>query len=516
MPPAAPVRRARRLARRALVVVVVVAAIGGGAYFGWAQWFQSGPVEDIQLYEVVRKSFPIILEEKGELKATNSVDVKNEVEGRATIISLADEGTHVAKGDLLVELASDEIEEKIEELKIKVAVEEAALQKAETDLEILRDENASKIRKAELALEMAEISLKKYEEGDAFELQKDAEINREQAEFELNRAREYLKDSEDLFKQGFITQIERDDDRFTEYKADNQLTKSGIKLDVLKKYTIPMDLKEKQSDVEEAGAELKRAGKAAEASEEQARVQLKAEKDQLEIVRGKLDKALEQKKKTKIYAPAEGLVVYFKEGWWRRESEIKTGVEVHERQTLIELPDTSSMKVEVNVHEAQIERLEEGLSATITVEGLQGRQFTGKVTKIAVLADSQHRWLNPNLKQFKTEVQIDGEVNELKPGATARVQITITELQDVIAIPVQAVFGKGGKYYVFLDEKGNPQPVEVEVGPSSNEYIEITEGLQVGQKIRLAVTEDMKLELPDRDDGERERGGKGAKGRRGG
>ena len=513
-------RPARKFPVLTVVAVILIPTVAAAVYFGWES-LGSGPVEDIQVYEVVRRSFPIILEEKGELKATNSVDVKSEVEGRATIISLIDEGTHVKEGDLLIELASDEIEERIKDLQIREAVGAAAFKKAKTDLEILQDKNASDERKAKLALEMAQIGLKKYQEGDAFELEKDAELGREQAEFEVKRAQEYLKDSKELFQQGFITRIERDKDIFDAYVADNELTKAKIKLDVLKKYTIPIELRKNESDIKEAEAELERTQKASRASEEQASAQVEAKKDELEVIRDKLKKALEQKEKTKIHATAEGLVVYKLEHSWDESSRIKTGAQVHERKTLIELPDTSSMKVVIKVHEAKIERLEEGLPATVTIEGFTGRQFTGKVTKIAVLADSAHRWLNPNLKQFETEVQLEGDVSGLKPGATARVQIKITELNDVLAVPVQAVFGKGGKYYVFVDNKGDAEPVEVEIGLASDEYIEIKKGLEVGQKARMAVTDEMKLKLPDDEDAEEEgkerergRGGERAKGTR--
>jgi len=180
------------------------------------------------------------------------------------------------------------------------------------------------------------------------------------------------------------------------------------------------------------------------------------------------------------------------------------------------------MKVVIKVHEAQIERLKEGLPATVTVEGFTGRQFKGKISKIAVLADSGDRWLNRDLKQFETEVQLEGDMSGLKPGGTAHVQIQITELKDVLAVPVQAVFGKGGKYYVFVDNKGEAEPVEVGVGESSNEYITITKGLEAGQKVRMAITEEMKLKLPDDEDtgedngAERGREGDGGGGRRGG
>jgi len=493
-PSQTPVRVSRRTVRWLALAAVAVAAIG--IYFVGKRWLAPIAAQDIQLFTVTQRSFPILLTASGELKAANSVEVRSEVEGRATIISLVAEGTHVKQGDLLVELASDEIDEKIRDLEIKETVAAASYEAAVKELEILKDKNQSEERKAVLALDMARLSLEKYRKGESKELRKESEIAVKQTEEELQRAKDYLKDSEELFKEGFITRIERERDEFEAWKAENTLEKMQVRAEVLEKWTIPMDLQTKESDVEEADAELERTKKASRASEEKAIAEVNAKKDELAIVRDKLNKAREQKKKARIVAPADGLVVYYKEDWYD-ETRIKTGTQLHERQQIIELPDTSSMKVVMRVHESQIERLKEGLTATVTLEGYSGRQYPGKVAKIGTVADSGHRWINPNSKEYLTEVLIEGATSDLKPGGTAKVDVLVTQLNNVVAVPIQAVFGKGGKYYVFVEDRGGARPAEVEVGLASTEYIEIKKGLDVGQEVRLVISDEMKRSLPE-------------------
>lgn len=494
----APSRPPRRRRRRAIVAIAAVLLVTGGVV-GARHFLRSGPTENIQLFTVVPRTFPVVIEEEGELKATRTVDIKSELEGWATIIYLRDEGSRVKKGDLLVEVASDEIDDKIREAEIKVATNRAAHEAATRELEILQEENASKIRKAELALSLATQGLEKYELGDAEELRQEAKLELEQAQFEHERAVSYLKDSEELFKQGFITRIERDQDRFDAYKAEIQKAKAQVKLNVLEKYTIPMSLTEKRSDVDEARKELDRTRKAADASEAKATADVAGKKTELTLVEEKLKKLVDQKSKAKIYAPSDGLVAHFREEWWDRDR-IKPGEKVQERQTLIELPDTSSMKLVVRVHESQIKRLKEGMEAQVEIQGFKGRTFTGRVCQIGVLADSQRRWWAPNIKEYLTEIQLDGTFTDLKPGLTGRARIELARLENVLAVPVQSVFGKGGRFYVFAGEGGSVRPVEVKPGLASTEYVEITSGLQAGQTVRLAVTDEMKLMLPDIDE----------------
>ncbi len=495
----APQRATRRVPLRWPLVLAAVAllAMVAGGYFGFNKLLSTAPTRDIQVYTVAPKSFPVILEEKGELKAANSIEIRSELEGKSTIIFLIEEGSHVKKGELLVELASDIIDSNIRDAEIKEATARAAFEAARKEQEILLDENASKIRKADLALQMAKIALEKYQEGDAVELRQGATLGLEKAKSVLQRAEDDFKDAKDLYDQGFVTRIELENYRFKSYEAKLELKKAELGLHVLEKYTIPMNMQQKQSDVTEASKEMVRTNKSTAAAEAKAAADLAGKKSEMDLMQEKLAKLKDQKAKAKITAPADGLVVYTRESWWRSESQIQKGASVYERQSLIELPDTTSMKVVIRVHEAQTEHLKVGLPATVDIESFSGRQYRGTVSKIAVLADSQNRWLNPNLKEYETDILLDGSFDDLKPGITAHVEVQIAELHNVLAVPVQAVFGKGGKYFVFQEEDGQVQPVEVQVGLASNEYVEIKKGLTADKLVRLAVTDDMKLMLPD-------------------
>jgi HlyD family secretion protein len=496
--PSAVSRVARRRFPRGWLIAAALLLGGLLLYVGWTRWASPAAAEDAQIFTVVRRSFPIVLRQKGELEAANSIEIRSEVEGRATIIYLIDEGTQVKKGDLLVELASDEIDEKIREAEIRVATAEAAFEAATKSLEILKDENASKIRKAELELRLAELALEKFKEGEAVEQRQDATLALKKAESDDEQATATLKDSEKLYERGFLTKIERDGDRLKKLAAEIDHQKAQLAQQVLEKYTIPMSLQEKESDVTEARKELERTRKSAAAEESKSTADVAARKSELAIVQDKLNRYKDQKNKSRITAPADGLAVYARTGsWYHSETRIEKGVQVFERQSLIELPDTRTMKVVIRVHEAQTQSVKVGLPATVEVEGFPGKQFSGKVTKIAALADSQNRWLNPNLKEYETEITLDGEYNQLKPGTTARADILVAQLNDVLAVPVQAVFAKGSSYFVFTDRGIRTEPVRVTIGQSSNEYVEIKNGLSEGDRVYLAVTDEMKLMLPD-------------------
>lgn len=492
-----PAPQRRKLPWKRIMLAVLLVAVVGGAYQLYRVRSAGAKTQDVQLFTVVRRSFPVVLKERGELKANNSIDIRSELEGRATIIYLIPEGSRVKEGELLIELASDEIDNNIRDNESKEASSLAAYEAAVKSRDIERDENASKIRKAELQLRLAQLAQEKYIQGEQKELEQDATLAVDKAQMVRDREDQDYKDSQELFKEGFVTRVDLKDAEFNAYAAKLDLDKAKLALDVLKKYTIPMALEEKASDVHEAEKELERERKAAEAAEAKATAEVEAKKSELDIVRDKLAKLRDQKKKSRIVAPAAGLVIYARENSWRSENTIETGQQVHERQLLLQLPDTSQMKVESRVHEAQIERLQVGMPALVNIEGFEGRTFSGKVAKIAVMADSQNYWLNPNLREYKTDILLDGTYTELKPNTTSRVEIQVAQLNNVLAVPIQAVFAKGGKFFVFVNDGKQTRPVAIQPGMSSTEYVEVKSGLSESQKVELIITEEMKLHLPD-------------------
>jgi hypothetical protein len=117
------------------------------------------------------------------------------------------------------------------------------------------------------------------------------------------------------------------------------------------------------------------------------------------------------------------------------------------------------------------------------------------VTKVALLPDTQSRWGNPNLKVYSTEVVLRDDVGDAKPGVSARAEIVITNLKDVITVPIQSVATAGGQLVCYVEGTGGPKPVPVEIGLYNTKFIEVTKGLSDGDRVLLAppvsTTEDL-------------------------
>lgn len=474
-----------------IVIVVFLAAFAGGAVL-WFGGFgaDNQSVTDTPTFTVKRGPLTISVTESGTIKARDQVILKNEVEGRTSIIWLIKEGAKVKKGDLLVELDSSELVDNKVDQEIRVQNAEASYISAKENLEVVKNQAQSDIDKAQLAFDFSKQDLKKYIEGEYPNQLQEAEAKITLAQEELARARETLKWSKKLYEEKFISQTELQADELAEKKRALDLKLAQNNLDLLKNFTYQRELAQLESDVKQAEMALERTTRKARANVVQAEADLKAREAEYNRQKDKLRKIEEQIEKTKIYSPVDSQVIYAtsaqRGGWRRRDEPLDEGQEVRERQELIYLPTADLAKAEVDIHESSLEKIRLGLPAVITVDALPGQKFYGTVAQIAPLPDAQSMWMNPDLKVYNTDINIDNHAGALRTGMSCQAEIVIERYEDTLYVPVQAVLRVGRDNTAFVFNGRDFEPRKIEIGLDNNRMVRIISGLEKGEVVNLA------------------------------
>lgn len=446
-------------------------------------------------FKVERGDFLVSITEGGNLQAVNEVTVRNEVAGNSRIIYIIPEGTYVEKGDLVVELDSETVENNLNAQLIRSEDDNADFVRSETDVIITRSSVESDIRKAELEVQFAQMDLQKFEEIEKEQEVRNAQIEIITAEESLKLAEERLEWSKKLTEEGFETKSNLDRDQLSVTNQSLGLEKAKNVKKMLTEFDLAKMEAEYKAQVEEAEQELERVRTEGESKIRQALSQLEIDRRQLELGNAKLAQLQEQMDATKIYAPQAGLITYAVASRYSSESQIEEGATIRQRQAIVKIPDTTSMKVEIKVHESHVNQVEVGQRAFVVLDSLPDDRFAGVVSKIAILPDPANRYGNTNLKVYSTEVLIEDELPDIKPGASARAEVVITNMADVIKVPIQCVTSVGGKQVCYVKSLTGDKPVEVEVGLFNNKFIEIKSGLNAGDRIMLAPPFDNSIDL---------------------
>ena len=473
-----------------LVGVFAVVVLAGAAVL-WLAVARAGnrPKQDTPTFTARRGPLTISVVESGTIKARDQLIIKNEVEGRTSIITLVREGTRVKKGQLLVELDASTLQDSKIDQEIRVQNTEAAYINAKENLAIVSSQADSDVNKADLSLEFARQDLRKYEQGqfpkDVNEVQKRITLARE----ELGRAQQTLEWSNKLYQEKYLSEMERTADEIGAKRKKLEVELAEADLDLLREFTYPRQVRQLQSDVQQATSALDRAKRKADADKRQAQADLKAKEAEYTRQQAKLQKIIDQLTKTTILAPCDGLVVYAtgSRGPFMMREPLAEGQQVVEKQELINMPTTASTMAEVGVHEAGLAKVHVGQPAIVTVEILPGKRFLGTVGLVAPLPDSTGMFLNPDLKVFNTEVYLDTNDPALRSGMTCKAEIIVEQYEDAIYVPLQAVTRIGGEptVYIYDARSKSMAPRKVEIGLDNNRMIRIVSGLKEGEVVVL-------------------------------
>ncbi len=469
----------------------VVVLVLGALIFGVWHRFSGSPETVSHEAVYVVKAGPLVIDvvESGTIKARDQLIIKNEVEGKTSILYLIPEGTQVKKGDLLVELDASALMDARIDQEIKVQNARAAFVNATENLAVVENQAKSDLELAELTLEFARQDLKKYTDGEYPNALQKARAEITLAEEELARARERLEWSRTLYAEKFISQTELAADELAEKKKALDLSLAKNNLDLLVNYTNQRDLAQRRSDVSQAEMALERTRRKARADVVQAGADLKAREAEFQRQNDRLDKILAQLEKTRIVSPADGLVIYATSaqgGMFRRNTEpLQEGQDIRERQELIYLPTGSSSNAEIAIHESNLKKVRTGMPAIVIVDALPGREFSGRITQIAPLPDAQSIWMNPDLKVFTTQIFLDGNNSGMRTGMSCQARIIIETHENVVSVPVQAVLQVQGVPTVYVRSGNEFVPCRVETGLDNNRMIHVKKGLSPGDVVLL-------------------------------
>lgn len=449
-----------------------------------------GSVNTSEFFTVREGPLTISITEAGTIQAKDQIVLKNEVEGQAQIIFLIEEGTQVEEGDLLVELDASQLVDSRVDQEIQVQNKEADFISARENLEVVKNQAESDVTAAELAYQFAKEDLAKYLDGDYPMSLKEAEAKIALSKSDRSQTQEQLEGSKRLLEEGFLTSIEFDQHQSQAERADLDLQLAEASLELLQEYTHTRTMTELESAIEESERALVRAKLKANADIVQAEARLRASESEFERQKDKLAKLDEQIEKTKIFAPADGLAIHattVEGGGWRRRSEpLEEGQNVRERQELIYLPTASKMTAEVQVHESNLNKIRPGLGVRISVDALPDQSFTGHIAKIAPLPDAQSIYMNPDLKVYKTEIDIQGVHESLRTGMTCEAEIMVARFDNTTYVPVQSVFLVGGTPTAFV--RGGDGTIEhrpVDMGLDNNRMLQIASGLSAGERVLM-------------------------------
>lgn len=538
----------------AVGLLFVVAGVAAGGTWAFNRYFKA-PVPDMPLWTVRYEKLQLTIVERGSLESAFNNEIVCRVKAgqkgstlATTIRWVIDEGTNVKKGQKVIEFDDSGLEKELKAHLIVLEQSRAAAVTAKTNMETLLNQLDGDEESWNDKVQSAKADILKYIEGDYPQSLKDIQGRLKVSRSDLQMQRVKAAYADRQVKKGYMSRSQAEAEQARLESNEISVRKIEDELNVLENHSKPRTLRDLQSKLSDAKRNLQQSISVGLGKIGSAAAELEAKLSILEKDEDRRREIEDEIRKCVLYAPNDGVVVYFMPEQNRfgggKQTIIAQNEPVSEGQKLMRIPDLGHMLVNARVHEALVGRVrgdeleptlytetlrlgylsapnplsrafligafhatydtnrddwkpmefrvkKAGQRALIRVDALPNRVFKGHVKTVATVASSAD-FFSSDIKVYTTLVAIDEDVSafNLKPNMSAEVTIFAEEaVKAELTVPIQAVVGSismGQARKVFVvDAEGQPQERDVVVGKSNEKMVEVLKGLSEGEKVVL-------------------------------
>jgi HlyD family secretion protein len=377
----------------------------------------------------MRRELRSTVTSSGEVRPIQFMNLTSEVQGRIEEIYVK-EGDQVTKGQPLVRLDPNQLQSNTD-------AQLAAFQGAQDDVRVSQSQVTAaqnSLAQAQQGLSVSQVAVDSARQG-AEAAQ--ADVDRENKNLAV--ARRELQRTAQLFESGVASRFAYDDAKDKVDQAEIALRNAQSRL---KSQTLA--IKEARARLDQQAVAVRDARRAVETASLNVSSSQSRANQQSAVLRGQRN----QRDKTMQVAPINGVIAEI-------PSKVGTfAVAGLSTTALLTIADMSSINVEVKVDETSIDKVEVGQKAKIKVDAFGDKEIMGEViqkTPLAVGKSQTSGGLSTNInvqeaKEFRVVIEMKDLTDEirdgLRPGMSATAEITTKTVENVVAVPLQAVIEK--------------------------------------------------------------------------
>ena len=497
------VKRTARILVRLLIAAglafgFAAALWGPSKVVGWMAGIASietAEAQEVRFYTVNRQNLVLSLNERGTLRATRNVKISVPFGNRrsqATIAWLRPQDDMVEKGELILQFEKQGFEDAKLRAEEQLVEQEKKLEIAKLNIEIEESARKAVVAAADTRLREAEESWRRYREEDApNKLRSLIDAKRNAAE-QLEQARSNYADIQrEADEQLMGDEAAQEKARANIEKAlkavedaEKAYDDASLNQKKFRSYEYPETLAKRKEAVTNAALELERTKVNAVNRVDNQKTEVRTLEQQIERTKQTIKEQSEMLALSDVTAPVAGRLLYGDTDRGRpTPEEIKVGMQSWGGMNLMTIPDESIFEIDIYIAEEYRYRIAKGARAQVTIEAIPGMVIEGVVGTLENFAKVPPAG---GPKKYRAAIAIDRTDDRLASGMTADVEIVAETVPNAMVVPIEAVYNIEGITVCFVqgtDEKLDRR--EVVTGKSSDHYVQILEGLRVGERVAL-------------------------------
>ena len=409
---------------------------------------------------------------------------------------VAKEGDRVEKGDVLMALETENLDERVRDVTRDIRSSEGSLESARANLRSETDRLQAAVNRAGEDLAKAGQALGDLKGRPLPTDLRNAEIDRETKAKAAAQGKVRYETMKPLYEAGGASLKQLEEKEMAYRSAEAEARRADLVWQVVRDGPTQAALRDAQITVEQCELQLAKAERTRDLTLAQLEESVKKAEAWLNMNRQTLVRIQRVQEACTVRAPIAGMV-YYREIWTGEGQEkIKEGIEVRPWDRLMELPDSTRMQIRVEVEEPDVGKVVVDQTARIALDAYRGKPFTGRVTAIERVTQRKggremgrgdFNREDLGTKIVNVVVSFDGQDPLVRNGLNGRAEIRTGEEAKGILVPLAAVFTVEGKDVVYLMKGGGLAATPVTVGGRSDTDALVLSGVAEGDRVSLSA-----------------------------
>lgn len=295
--------------------------------------------------------------------------------------------------------------------------------------------------------------------------------------------------------------LEKAQSRYTQQQLDTTLTlkqeRNGIKdlmfnieekqLELTRSiYEPPATIRQLEIEIEKNKRDLKESQEDYSIRKRQANAKMIEVGTEVSKIIKRIEELNDLQNQFTIYSDDTGMLTYYKE---RNGNKKKIGSTISPWEPAIAtLPDLTQMQSITYSNEIDIRKIKKGLKTKVSFDAFPDIEIDGVVTEVANVGEAKG---SSGLKVFQVLIKLNETNANIKPGMTTSNKIITHQIEDVLIIPLEAIFLKDTISYAYVKSGYSIQKKQVKLGLANNEVAIINKGIKENDVIYLNKPENM-------------------------
>jgi RND family efflux transporter MFP subunit len=144
------------------------------------------------------------------------------------------------------------------------------------------------------------------------------------------------------------------------------------------------------------------------------------------------------------------------------------------------IANLNDMVILAHINQADVTRVTPQQEVDIEIDSVPGLKMKGVVERIAPQATVKN-----NLKGFSARIALKRIDPRVRPGMTANVAIPVASANDVLSIPLAAIFTERGERFSYVKNGNSTERRAIQIGLTDYNFAEVTKGLAAGETVSL-------------------------------